>query len=109
MPGHCSRACAILLGCCTTLLAANLWFTGDDRTMAIMATCPVGCCVRLLALLVLTKGAPGMPLTAWLLCWGDLGRYEAHYYGLPTLREYYRALQITGLREHERSAVRGPR
>ena len=35
----------------------------------------------------MTKGAPGMPLTAWLLCWGDLGRYEAHYYGLPTLRE----------------------
>ena len=50
-----------------------------------------------------------MPLTAWLLCWGDLGRYEAHYYGVPTLREYYRALQITGLREHERSALRGPR
>ena len=27
------------------LLAAKFWFTGDDSTMAIMATCPVGCCV----------------------------------------------------------------
>eukprot|EP00964_Phaeocystis_antarctica_P049415 scaffold28658_cov60-Phaeocystis_antarctica.AAC.1 len=29
-----------------------------------------------------------MPLTALLPCWGDLGRYEAHSCGLPTLREY---------------------
>ena len=39
-------------------------------------------------LLVLPKGAPGMPLAARLPCCGDLGRYEACYYGLPTLREY---------------------
>eukprot|EP00964_Phaeocystis_antarctica_P040041 scaffold22888_cov33-Phaeocystis_antarctica.AAC.2 len=30
-------------------------------------------------------GAPGIPLAARLPCWGDLGRYDACYYGLPTL------------------------
>ena len=31
-----------------------------------------------------------MPLAARLLCWGDLGRYEANSYGLPTLSEYFK-------------------
>ena len=30
-----------------------------------------------------------MPLTVRLPCWGDLGRYEANDYGLPTLRSRF--------------------
>ena len=29
-----------------------------------------------------------MPLAARLPCWGDLGRYEARNFSLPTLSEY---------------------
>ena len=29
-----------------------------------------------------------MPLAARRPCWGDLWRYEARYFSLPTLREY---------------------
>ena len=32
-----------------------------------------------------------MPLAARLPCWGDLGRFEARYFSLPTLREYLAA------------------
>ena len=34
-----------------------------------------------------------MPLAARRPCWGDLGRYEANSYGLPTLSEYPEGLQ----------------
>eukprot|EP00964_Phaeocystis_antarctica_P086915 scaffold55078_cov73-Phaeocystis_antarctica.AAC.1 len=48
------------------------------------------------------KGAPGMPLTAGLHCWGDLGRYEGNNFGLPTLSEY--AQRST----QKRKLIRGP-
>ena len=38
-----------------------------------------------------------MPLAARLPCWGDLGRYEARNFSLPTLREYEMAIILYGL------------
>ena len=48
-----STPCESVLLACSVLLAANLSFTGDDSTVAIKSTCPVG------GVLCMTAGALG--------------------------------------------------